>query len=115
MVTKGCWASRSQVVASSSVVVISSMRGLHSGLKTAAPRLMKALYASHGRHEDKRPGGREGADRNLDQGRAVAEGKGPPERRTEHLRAARPVAHRAEAFGEFYEIRIGKIAGDQLV
>ena len=32
-------ASRSQVVASSSVVVISSMPGLHSGLKMAAPRL----------------------------------------------------------------------------
>src|SRR5215212_10407346 len=114
MVTKGCWASRSQVVASSSVVVISSMRGLHSGLKMAAPRLIAALYAPHRRHEDKRPGRGEGADGNLDQGRAVAAGKGSPERSPQHLRAAGPFARRTEAFGEFDEIRIGQIAGDQL-
>src|SRR5215203_1284803 len=105
MVTKGCWASRSQVVASSSVVVISSMRGLHSGLKMAAPRLMTAIYAPHRRHEDKRPGRGEGANRNLDQGRAIAAGEGPPEGSPEHVRAASPFARRSETFGEFDEIR----------
>src|SRR5712671_271203 len=115
MVTKGWRASRSQVVASSSVVVISSMPGLSSGGKTGAPRFMTGLYASHRRHVKKRPGRGEGADRNFDEGGAVAAGQGAPQRSTEHLGAAGPIARGAEAFGEFYEIRIGEVAGDKPV
>src|SRR5882724_8399180 len=98
MVTKGWRASRSQVVASSSVVVIKSMPGLHSGLKMAAPRLIsRDSPAAHRRHEDKRPGRREGAHGNVDQRRPVAAAECPSQPGTKFLRRAGPFAGGAKA------------------
>src|SRR5438045_1781115 len=100
------------------------MLGLHSGDKTASPRLNpgpeanpqpKALPASVGGREDKWPWRGKWSDRDLDQGRAVTPGKSPPQRGTEFLRGPGALGGCAKAIREFDEIRVGEIAGNKPV
>src|SRR5262245_36094580 len=98
------------------------MLPLHSGDKTASPRLNpgaaailqpKASWFSAGAAvrgwENKRPGRGERADRNVDQGRAVAPGKGPPEGCAKLLRVAGALGCGAEALRELDEIGVGEV------